>query len=301
MKGSYRPLLVTFIAVAAMATARAQTVTFDFDSAPQGSPLPIDLTVGGITAHLSSGSPFYNYSIQRADVLGFTPVGFSGLCVYPSTVFQSDLQVSFDTQLQDISVLYAPEEYATDSSCTMRITAYAGSTLVGTATYQIPVPGTWPTGTLAFSSTQPFDNVVIHYDSPPPTGGDYGPIFMVDNMVVTPYGSLPTVTMRVTDGSASEVPSTDIGKVRITRTGDLTSALTVFYTVGGTATSGTDYRALVGRASIKTGASSVVVAIRPIDDTIPEPDETVILVLSPNASYAIGSPGSGRVRIHSNE
>ena len=34
---------------------------------------------------------------------------------------------------------------------------------------------------------------------------------------------------------------------------------------------------------------------------MPEADETVILTLLPNASYAIGSPNTGTVTIHSNE
>ena len=131
-------------------------------------------------------------------MLGFTPQGFSGLCIFPSTIYQSDLLVSFDTQLTSASILYAPEEYATDSSCTMRMTAYLGTTYVGTNTYQIPNPGTWPSGTLSFSSISPFDNIVIHYDAPPPTGGDYGPIFMVDNLVVTPGGGTPTPTPTAT-------------------------------------------------------------------------------------------------------
>ena len=38
---------------------------------------------------------------------------------------------------------------------------------------------------LSFSSAQVFNSVVVHYDAPPPTGGDYGPIFMADNMIVT--------------------------------------------------------------------------------------------------------------------
>lgn len=121
--------------------ARAQTVTFDFDTAPLHTSLPLDLTAGGITAHFSSGSPFYNYSIQRADVLGFTPAGFFGNCIYPNTVFQSDLLISFgSTLLTDISIMYAPEEYDTDSSCTMRLTAYLGSLPVGTATFSIDPP-----------------------------------------------------------------------------------------------------------------------------------------------------------------
>ncbi len=114
-------------------------------------------------------------------------------------------------------------------------------------------------------------------------------------------GGMPTVTLRVTDGSASEVPSTDVGRVQITRTGDTANPLTVLYTVSGTAKNNRDYRRLKGQAIIKSGARSVNVAIQPIDDTIPEPDETVILTLLPNVNYAIGSPNTGTVTIHSNE
>ena len=117
--------------------------------------------------------------------LGFTPAGFSGLSIYPDSVFAADLLVSFSQTITDFSIMYAPEEYACDSSATMRVTAYMGSTLVGTNTTTADPPGTWPTGTLTFSSTLGFDNVVVHYDSPPPTGGDWGPIFMADNMIVT--------------------------------------------------------------------------------------------------------------------
>ena len=112
---------------------------------------------------------------------------------------------------------------------------------------------------------------------------------------------LPTVTMSLTDGSAFEVPSTDTGTIRLKRTGATTSTLTVFYSIGGTATNGRDYQRLRGQATIRSGGTTANIAIQPIDDTIQEPDETVILTLSPNASYTIGSPNTGNVVIHSNE
>ena len=87
------------------AGAQVQSVTFYFDNAPQYAPLPLYLTAGGITGYFSSGSPFYNYSIQRADVLGFTPEGFSGLRTLPSTIYESDRLVSFDAQLTSASIL----------------------------------------------------------------------------------------------------------------------------------------------------------------------------------------------------
>jgi len=161
----------------------AQSVLFDFDSAPQHAGLPIDVTQGALTAHLSATGQ--GYSIQAAGVLGFTPAGFAGNAVYPSSVFAADLLVGFNARLADFSIMYAPEEYACDSSATLRVTGYRGTTLVATNTTTAPVPGTWPTGVLTLSAPQGFDNVVIHYDAAPPTGGDWGPIFMADNMLVT--------------------------------------------------------------------------------------------------------------------
>jgi hypothetical protein len=172
------------------AEARADLITFNFDGGPLYTPTPLDQTSGGLTAHFTSqhDASGDHYSIQQANVLGFTPLGFTGNCLYPGSVFGSDLLISFDQPLTDISLIYSPEEYATDSSAQVRITAYLGSNLVGTNTDIIVndlSTYTWPTGTLAFASAQPFDNVAVHYDKAPVTGGDTGPVFMVDNINVT--------------------------------------------------------------------------------------------------------------------
>jgi hypothetical protein len=166
-----------------MVRAEAQSVLFDFENAPPFTPLPINLTVNGITAHFSASGQ--GYSVQLATVQGLHPVGFTGYCIYPSSINAADLIVDFSTTLTDFSILYAPEEYACDSSATMRVTAYLNSALVGTATTNAQA-GTWPSETLRFSSTQEFDKVVVHYDKGPVTGGDWGPVFMADNMAVTP-------------------------------------------------------------------------------------------------------------------
>jgi hypothetical protein len=111
---------------------------------------------------------------------------------------------------------------------------------------------------------------------------------------------LPTVTVTAIDANATE--GADKGKFRITRTGACTAAaLTVFYSVSGTATNGTDYQQVRPRALIKAGRDAVNVPVKPIDDAIAESDETVILTLSPDPGYTIGSPSSATVTIHSNE
>jgi Calx-beta domain len=117
----------------------------------------------------------------------------------------------------------------------------------------------------------------------------------------TVIAPLPTVTVTAPDPSASEVPATDTGRFRITRSGCTDSDLSVFYTISGTATNGVDYRRLRGHATIRFGKTSAVITVQAIDDTISEPDETAILTLSPDPNYIIGSPSTATVTIHSNE
>jgi hypothetical protein len=166
--------------------AEAQNVLFDFDNAPLHTPLPINLTVGGITAHFSATGQGYSIQDTTAPVV---PVGFSGRFIYPSSIYAADLLVSFSTPLTDFSILYATQELACDDSATMRVTAYMNGTPVGTSTAIancIDIPCTWKTNTLSITTTQAFNNVVVHYDTKPPTCENWGPIFLADNMIVTP-------------------------------------------------------------------------------------------------------------------
>src|SRR6185437_9486504 len=81
------------------------------------------------------------------------------------------------------------------------------------------------------------------------------------------------------------------GYVTFSRTGgDVSSALSVTYTVGGTATSGTDYTALSGSISIPAGQSSANVDITALPDNLVESDETVTLEIVPTSTYLL--PGN---------
>jgi len=187
-------LLLPGVAVAILLHFKAQagSVLFDFDNAPLHSPLPVTLTAGGITAEfLATGQ---GYSIQQANTMGFTPPGFSGYCIYPSSVFAADLIINFSIPITDFSILYSPNELGCDDSATMRVSAYMGTTLIGTSITNCSQPGTWPSEYLRFQSIQPFTNVLVHYDHRPPTCQDYGVVFMADNMTVTPAPIPVTIT-----------------------------------------------------------------------------------------------------------
>ena len=109
--------------------------------------------------------------------------------------------------------------------------------------------------------------------------------------------TLPTVTITAPDPNATENPP-DNGRFRIARTGATDTALTVAYAISGTATNGTDYQRLPGRVNIAAGRPSATITVRPVNDGIPEGDETVILTLSPRSTYIVGSPDTATVTIH---
>ncbi|HLW30953.1 MAG TPA: discoidin domain-containing protein [Aequorivita sp.] len=120
------------------------------------------------------------------------------------------------------------------------------------------------------------------------------------------YGSIsgtnkPQVTINATDGSASENPL-DTGTLTVSLD-EVNSGgpLTINYTVGGTATLGSDYTELSGTVTIPNGQQSKTIVVTPIDDTELEPTETVILTLSSAADYTVGVPSSATVNIISDE
>jgi hypothetical protein len=109
-----------------------------------------------------------------------------------------------------------------------------------------------------------------------------------------------TVTVAATDPQATEAGLTT-GTFTFTRTGSTTAPLTVTYTVGGRATPGGDYVALSTTVTFAAGAASATKTVTPIDDTLMELDEGVVVTLTPNSAYAVATPSSATVTLTSNE
>ena len=107
----------------------------------------------------------------------------------------------------------------------------------------------------------------------------------------TPPPDKPAVSVVASTATATEAGPVS-GAVTFSRTGDTGQPLIVHYTVGGTATPGSDYIALPGVVTIDAGAASVVVPVTPIDDLAVEPNETVIVSVAPDPAYVLGSAGA---------
>ena len=79
-----------------------------------------------------------------------------------------------------------------------------------------------------------------------------------------------------------------VGAFQLERTGDASAPLTVGYTVGGTATSGTDYTALSGSVTFAANGSYAEIYVTALFDTDYDPGETVVVSLSAGAGYTAG-------------
>ncbi len=91
------------------------------------------------------------------------------------------------------------------------------------------------------------------------------------------------------------------GTFRFSRTGITSAALTVAYTVGGTATAGADYTALSGTVTFPAGAATVDVSVGAIDDVAADAGETVSVTVAVGTGYGVTSPASATVTILDDE
>jgi hypothetical protein len=108
---------------------------------------------------------------------------------------------------------------------------------------------------------------------------------------------LPNITVQVAQPSVAEDGPQKL-TYTFTATGPLTRDVTVNYSVGGSATAGSDFTGLpagasTGAITIPAGSgapgSAAALTITPTPDTVVEPDETVMITLLPGPGYTIGS------------
>ena len=106
------------------------------------------------------------------------------------------------------------------------------------------------------------------------TGGTIGKAIGVGTIT---NDDLPVITVAATDADAGEttvVFASNPGTFTLTRAGDLTQAITVNYTLTGTATNGIDYSNLPGTVNFAAGDRTATVTVTPTDDNISEGTET---------------------------
>lgn len=112
--------------------------------------------------------------------------------------------------------------------------------------------------------------------------------------------TLPTVTV-APKGAGTVTEGAGKGKFAVTRDGDLSTDLTVFYKAKGSAGNGVGYEALPGSVVIPAGSATAKIKVRPVDDHTPEGTRTAVIKLLPDTGYNIGTPKKATVLIFDNE
>lgn len=111
---------------------------------------------------------------------------------------------------------------------------------------------------------------------------------------------LPQVSIEPVVASASEAGPV-AGQFRFSRTGSTSGPLTVNYSLGGTA-SATDYTGLPASVSFGAGESTKLITVTPVDDTLIEPTEQLVVTLAANAAYTVdASRQVGAIQIADND
>jgi predicted outer membrane repeat protein len=102
--------------------------------------------------------------------------------------------------------------------------------------------------------------------------------------------TLPSITLAVSPSSVTEDGTQNL-IYTFTRSGVTTNALTVNYTLGGTATLNTDYTrsGTNNTVTFAAGSTTAKVTIDPTADTTIEPNETVILTLAAGTGYKVNT------------
>src|SRR5438552_1364261 len=156
-----------------------------------------------------------------------------------------------------------------------------------------PLPGTVPIPAGAASATillTPRDDLLTE-------GNETLVVFLADSTtynvgwpntatVTILDDELPVVNIAATDDTAGE--PADTGEFTVTRTGNLSNELIVYFNTGGQAVHQADYAAIGDRVRIPPGGSSATITITPIDDPFREDPESVVLELVAAPTYNLG-------------
>jgi len=123
-------------------------------------------------------------------------------------------------------------------------------------------------------------------------------VALIEAYDITSDTSTPGNPVTVPDvvSAAATTPTTAIGNIKpaaitFTRSGDLSAALTVNYSTGGTAVSGTDYSGATGSVTFDPGSSSAVVSITPLASTNTG-SKTAIFTITAGSGYSIATPSA---------
>jgi hypothetical protein len=109
--------------------------------------------------------------------------------------------------------------------------------------------------------------------------------------------SSPAVTISATTSDAYEFGAVP-GVFTVSRSGSVNYDLLVHFAIGGQAINGIRYDALSGSVTVPSGSATATINVNPIPNDVADGNQTVLLTISPFASYNVGAPASATVTVH---
>jgi hypothetical protein len=128
--------------------------------------------------------------------------------------------------------------------------------------------------------------------------GLLNPWVTTNSVVDTNQQTTATVSVAATQDASSIGPNPGVFKFQ--RTGNTSNALTVTYSLGGTATPGVDYSSPGSTVTIPAGAASATLQITPLATTNIVSTKTVVLNVASNLNYSVAPPANATVNITGN-
>jgi hypothetical protein len=129
---------------------------------------------------------------------------------------------------------------------------------------------------------------------------DDGQVKTADDVIITIFAPA-TVSIQAVQIVAAEHggggPQGREGIFAVSRDGDMSSALAIQLSIGGTAFNGVDYQALTNLLLIEPNQPSILLFISPLEDGRAEGEETVEIAIAPSPAYVVGAPASGTIYI----
>ncbi|MBG0744950.1 MAG: calcium-binding protein, partial [Cylindrospermopsis raciborskii KL1] len=158
--------------------------------------------------------------------------------------------------------------------------------------------GSMPIGTVNFAANETAKTITVNVSEDTTVEPDEEFTVTLSNPTnanITTGTATGTITNDDTNVTLAVSPSTvtedGTGNLIYTfsRTGVTNNALTVNYTVGGTATNGADYGNIGTSVTFAANSSTATVTVDPTTDTTVESDETVSLTLASGTGYTTGT------------
>ncbi|NCS26603.1 MAG: endo-1,3-1,4-beta-glycanase ExsH [Microcystis aeruginosa BS13-02] len=288
------------------------TATLNTDYTRTGTNNTVTFAAGSSTATVTI-DPTPDTTVEPNETVILTLASGTGYTVGTTTAVTGTI-TNDDVTLPSITLAVSPSSVTEDGTTNLVYTftrtgvttnaLTVNYTLGGTATLNTDYTRTGTNNTVTFaagSSTatvtiDPTPDTTVESDETVAltlasgTGYTIGTTTAVTGTITNDDVTLPRITLAVSPSSVTEDGTTNLIYTFI-RTGVLTNALTVNYTIGGTATLNTDYTrtGTNNTVTFAAGSSTATVTIDPTPDTIVESDETVALTLASGTGYTIGT------------